>query len=99
MTLLAEQVLNGVQFGVMLFLLAAGLTLVFGIMGLINLAHASLYMIGAFGAARLAAFGRDLKLVHRVGGYLGRPGLPLADHLIAAVVRPAAESVARQGPP
>ena len=39
MTLLAEQVLNGVQFGVMLFLLAAGLTLVFGIMGLINLAH------------------------------------------------------------
>ena len=51
MTLLAEQVLNGLQFGVMLFLLAAGLTLVFGIMGLINLAHASLYMIGAFAAA------------------------------------------------
>ena len=43
--------LNGVQFGVMLFLLAAGLTLVFGVMGLINLAHSSLYMIGAFGAA------------------------------------------------
>jgi len=49
--LLAEQVLNGAQFGIMLFLLAAGLTLVFGIMGLINLAHGSLYMIGAFAAA------------------------------------------------
>ena len=42
-----EQVLNGVQFGVMLFLMAAGLTLIFGIMNLINLAHGSLYMIGA----------------------------------------------------
>ena len=51
MTLLLEQMLNGLQFGVMLFLLAAGLTLVFGVMGLINLAHSSLYMIGAFGAA------------------------------------------------
>jgi len=49
--LLAEQILNGVQFGIMLFLLASGLTLVFGIMGLINLAHGSLYMIGAFAAA------------------------------------------------
>jgi len=49
--LLAEQVLNGAEFGIMLFLLAAGLTLVFGIMGLINLAHGSLYMIGAFAAA------------------------------------------------
>lgn len=52
--LLAEQVLNGLQFGVMLFLMAAGLTLVFGVMGLINLAHGSLYMIGAFAAAAVA---------------------------------------------
>jgi len=52
--LLAEQLLNGVQLGVMLFLLAAGLTLVFGIMGVINLAHGSLYMIGAYGAAVVA---------------------------------------------
>jgi branched-chain amino acid transport system permease protein len=43
-----EQGLNGLQFGLMLFLLAAGLTLVFGIMDLINLAHGSLYMIGAY---------------------------------------------------
>ena len=49
--LLAEQVLNGLQLGVMLFLMSAGLTLIFGVMGLINLAHGSLYMIGAFAAA------------------------------------------------
>lgn len=52
--LLFEQVLNGLQFGIMLFLMAAGLTLVFGVMGLINLAHGSLYMIGAFSAAVVA---------------------------------------------
>lgn len=53
--LIIEQVLNGLQFGVMLFLMAAGLTLVFGVMGLINLAHGSLYMVGAFAAAGVAA--------------------------------------------
>jgi branched-chain amino acid transport system permease protein len=46
--LVAEQCLNGLQFGVMLFLMAAGLTLVFGIMNLVNLAHGSLYMVGAY---------------------------------------------------
>lgn len=55
MTLVLEQLLNGLQFGVMLFLLAAGLTLIFGIMGVINLAHGSLYMVGAYGAAFVAA--------------------------------------------
>jgi branched-chain amino acid transport system permease protein len=55
-TLLIEQVLNGLQFGTMLFLMAAGLTLVFGVMGLINLAHGSLYMVGAFAAATAAAW-------------------------------------------
>src|SRR5205809_795071 len=48
LALLFEQLLNGLQFGVMLFLMAAGLTLVFGIMNLVNLAHGSLYMIGAY---------------------------------------------------
>ncbi|MDC3096331.1 branched-chain amino acid ABC transporter permease [Alphaproteobacteria bacterium] len=52
--LLIEQLLNGLQFGTMLFLMSSGLTLVFGVMGLINLAHGSFYMIGAFGAAFLA---------------------------------------------
>jgi branched-chain amino acid transport system permease protein len=46
--LVLEQCLNGLQFGVMLFLMAAGLTLVFGIMNLVNLAHGSLYMVGAY---------------------------------------------------
>ena len=46
--LVLEQALNGLQFGLMLFLLAAGLTLVFGVMDMINLAHGSLYMVGAF---------------------------------------------------
>lgn len=52
--LILEQALNGLQFGLMLFLLAAGLTLVFGIMDVINLAHGSLYMVGAYIAASVA---------------------------------------------
>ena len=51
-TLVLEQLLNGVQFGLMLFLMAAGLTLVFGIMRVINLAHGSLFMVGAYFASR-----------------------------------------------
>ena len=54
-SLIVEQLLNGLQFGLMLFLLAAGLTLVFGVMDMINLAHGSLYMVGAFLAAWLVA--------------------------------------------
>jgi branched-chain amino acid transport system permease protein len=56
MTLFIEQCLNGLQFGLLLFLLAAGLTLVFGIMDLVNLAHGSLYMIGAYFAATFSAW-------------------------------------------
>jgi len=52
--LILEQALNGLQFGLMLFLLAAGLTLVFGIMDCINLAHGSLYMVGAYLVAAAA---------------------------------------------
>ena len=54
--LLLEQAFNGLQFGVMLFLIAAGLTLVFGIMDLVNLAHGSLVMIGAYLATTLVAW-------------------------------------------
>jgi branched-chain amino acid transport system permease protein len=46
--LFLTQALNGLQLGVLLFLLAAGLTLVFGIMNFVNLAHGSLYMMGAY---------------------------------------------------
>ena len=52
------QVLNAVQYGLLLFLVAAGLTLIFGMMGIINLAHGSFYMIGAylsFGLAPIVA--------------------------------------------
>jgi branched-chain amino acid transport system permease protein len=55
MLLFLEQCLNGLQFGLLLFLLAAGLTLVFGIMDLVNLAHGSLYMMGAYFAATFTA--------------------------------------------
>jgi branched-chain amino acid transport system permease protein len=56
MLLLIEQILNGLQFGLLLFLLAAGLTLVFGIMDFVNLAHGSLYMMGAYFAATFVAW-------------------------------------------
>ncbi len=52
--LVLEQILNGLQLGVMLFLMSAGLTLVFGIMQVVNLAHGSFYMIGAYVAATVA---------------------------------------------
>ncbi|MBJ2152192.1 branched-chain amino acid ABC transporter permease [Paracoccus sp. IB05] len=54
-TLLLLQVMNGVQFGILLFLVAAGLTLIFGIMDFINLAHGALYMVGAYLMATFAA--------------------------------------------
>src|SRR5580704_17814046 len=48
LALLVEQLFNGVQFGLMLFLMAVGVTLVFGIMRVINLAHGSLFMVGGY---------------------------------------------------
>ncbi len=54
-SLFFSQLLNGLQFGMLLFLLSAGLTLVFGIMNFINLAHGSFYMLGAYFAAAALA--------------------------------------------
>jgi branched-chain amino acid transport system permease protein len=54
--LVLEQALNGLQYGITLFLMAAGLTLVFGIMNLVNLAHGSLYMVGAYLATAFYAW-------------------------------------------
>jgi branched-chain amino acid transport system permease protein len=54
-SLFLEQGLNGLQFGVMLFLMAAGVTLVVGVMNLVNLTHGSLYMLGAYFGAYVAA--------------------------------------------
>jgi branched-chain amino acid transport system permease protein len=56
LSLVLVQGLNGLQLGVMLFLMAAGLTLVFGVMDLINLAHGSLYMLGAYLTASLTGW-------------------------------------------
>ncbi len=75
--LLVEQLLNGLQAGMTLFLMAAGLTLVFGVMGLINLAHGSLYMVGAFAAAAVAA---------ATGSFLLALAAALAAGAIAGVV-------------
>lgn len=55
MELLITQLLNGLQLGLLLFLLAAGLTLIFGIMDFINLAHGSFYMVGAYFCGSIAA--------------------------------------------
>ena len=70
LTLFAEQALNGLQLGTMLFLMASGLTLVFGIMNLINLAHGSLYMVGAYFAATLFPLTGSL-LLAGVGAFIG----------------------------
>jgi len=71
-SLLVAQLLNGLQYGVLLFLLAAGLTLVFGIMSFVNLAHGSLYMAGAYLAATAfnATGSFTLGIVAALGGTL-----------------------------
>ena len=73
MSLFIAQLLNGLQFGILLFLLAAGLTLVFGIMSFINLAHGVLYMLGAYFAAATFALTQSFLLgvlVATVGVFL-----------------------------
>ncbi len=71
MSLFLEQLINAIQLGVMLFLIASGLTLVFGIMNVINLAQGSLYMIGAFAAATAAARGVPFGLAIVFGAICG----------------------------
>jgi branched-chain amino acid transport system permease protein len=61
------QVLNGVQYGLLLFLVASGLTLIFGVMGIINLAHGSFYMIGAYMAFTLSSMTGSLLLAIVLG--------------------------------
>ena len=68
--LVLEQTLNGLQLGVTLFLMAAGLTLVFGIMNLVNLAHGSFYMVGAY----LATYFTQLTGSYLLGVVLGLAG-------------------------
>ena len=80
--LLAFQALNGLQLGVMLFLMAAGLTLVFGIMNLINLAHGSLYMVGAYLAASFQGWTGSFLL----GALLAIPATLLLGVIVEIVV-------------
>lgn len=61
------QLLNGVQYGLLLFLVASGLTLIFGIMGIVNLAHGSFYMIGAYMAFSLSALTGNLFVAIVIG--------------------------------
>jgi branched-chain amino acid transport system permease protein len=75
--LFAEQTLNGLQLGVMLFLMAAGLTLVFGIMNMVNLAHGALYMVGAY----LATF-----FFQQTGSFPLAVALALAGTLVTGIV-------------
>src|SRR6185436_2310947 len=77
LVLILEQTLNGLQLGVMLFLLAAGLTLVFGIMNMVNLAHGALYMVGAY----LTTF-----FYQQTGSYLLAVVLGLASTLVVGIV-------------
>jgi branched-chain amino acid transport system permease protein len=72
-----EQCLNGLQIGMLLFLLAAGLTLIFGIMNLVNLAHGSLYMLGAYFGATFAAW---------TGSFFAAVVLTIAATLIVGMV-------------
>src|SRR6266702_3716743 len=81
MLVLVEQSLNGLQFGLLLFLLAAGLTLVFGIMNFVNLTHGSLYMMGAYFAA--AAYNWSGSFF--VAGLIGVPATVLVGLVIERV--------------
>ena len=64
------QLLNSVQYGLLLFMLAAGLTLIFGIMGVVNLAHGSFYMLGAYLAWSLSSYFGSLSLAILGGAVL-----------------------------
>ena len=73
LALLLEQLFNGVQFGLMLFLMAVGVTLVFGIMRVINLAHGALFMLGGYFLMAALAWTQSYALA-----------VPLADTVLVA---------------
>lgn len=67
MELVLIQVLNGLQYGLLIFLAASGLTLIFGIMGIINLSHGSFYMLGAYASLSLTSLTGDIFLTLLLG--------------------------------
>jgi len=82
MLLFIEQILNGLQLGITLFLMSAGLTLIFGIMRIINLAHGSFYMIGAYVAATVASYSGSFLL----GLLAALPAAALTGMLVEMIV-------------
>jgi branched-chain amino acid transport system permease protein len=82
MLLIIEQILNGLQLGVTFFLMSAGLTLIFGIMQVINLAHGSFYMIGAYVGATVTARSGSFLL----GLLAALPAAALVGMLVEAIV-------------
>src|SRR3989304_5344588 len=93
-SLFFTQLLNGLQLGILLFLLSAGLTLVFGIMNFVNLAHGSIYMMGAYFAVQ--QLGEEERRSHgdppgaprrRPRGFPVNPGRLLERTLLAVIVR------------
>lgn len=88
LSLFSIQILNGLQLGVLLFMLSAGLTLVFGIMNFINLAHGSLYMMGAYFAAT-AYVRSDSFFIAALVGIAGSAALGFAvERIVAARCMP-----------
>jgi branched-chain amino acid transport system permease protein len=81
LVLVFEQLLNGIQLGVTLFLMAAGLTLVLGIMNLVNLAHGALYMVGAY----LAVAGTQWTGSYALGVLIGLGGALVVGMLVEVV--------------
>ena len=75
---LLAQLLNGLQYGLLLFLIASGLTLIFGVMGVINLAHGSMFMIGAYVAYLVTAHWGSL--------WLALPAAALGGLLVGAAL-------------
>ena len=67
MELVLIQILNGLQYGLLIFLAASGLTLVFGILGIINLSHGSFYMLGAYLSLTLTSYTGDIFLSLLIG--------------------------------
>ena len=82
MTLLAAQLINGLQLGILLFLLASGLSLIFGIMDFVNLAHGSLYMVGAFFCATIT----DWTDSFIIGALLAIPATAVIGFLVEIIV-------------
>ena len=72
MIYLVDQTLNGLFSAALLFLIASGLTLVFGVMRIVNIAHGSFYMLGAYVASTIVARSRSLRARRAVGGDRGR---------------------------